>query len=132
MKRSIAFILLAVAILIGGASVDAKKSSKSARSLSSSSISVRMDEDGDPVIIGHTYRVTMNGYRYDFAFGYGSVDVIMSSKSYAESYGFPWEYDGKTVEIYDGNTDMPMFVGNVSRDGRSIKLNSGYTLKLVK
>lgn len=132
MKKIITICFLALVMIAGGISTDAKTTKKKSAAKATSSVRVDMDDYGDPIILGHTYRVTMDGNRYDFSFGYGNVDVIMSNSRYMESYGFPWEYDGSNVYIYDSGVPTPMFQGVVSRDGKSIKLNSGYTLRIIR
>lgn len=133
MKRILVVLMLACAIIVGGAMVDAKTTpKKKSGSKPKTSVRVEFDSAGDPILEGHTYRVNMGKERYDFQFGYGSCDILIKSGNYMTSYGYPWDYDGTNVYIYDPGVSVPMFQGVVSNDGQSIKLNSGYTLKIVK
>ena len=133
MKKLISIILIAVALLASGTALEAKtKKSKSGKS--SSSITVQKDRDGDPILVGHTYSYKGGGIRLDLKFlDYGYVDMIATEHGYTQSFTVPWDYDGETVDIYDPAVPQtPMLSGTVSRDGQTIRLITGYTLKIIK
>ena len=132
MYRFIAVMMLALALVCGGISAAAQKK-KSGSSKSSSSVIVKKGSDGYPDIVGHTYRYATKGLSVDFKFTSSSSCIVsVKERGVSASDNAPYVYEDGWVGIYDpGVPDTPMFDGIVSSDGRSIKLESGYTMKLV-
>lgn len=130
MKKIITICMMLVMVVAGTVSAEAKTTKKSG-SKSSKTIRVDKDEDGLPIILGHTYRGSSQGVRYDFKFGWGYVDIIGSKGGYMESFGYPYETDGKTVYVFQHGVSEPIFIGTITPDGQTIKLNSGYNLRIV-
>ena len=118
MKKIIVIMMLAVAMLAGSASAEAKttkKSSKSKTSQSAAGISAKFD-DGYPNIIGHTYSKTEEGIKMTLSFKNADEAVLTLSKGkLKEDNLVAWEYygDGLLVVYSIDQTDViPLYIGD--------------------
>lgn len=132
MKRIITLIILAVVLMCDAGVVNAQKS-KSGRSKSSTSASTPIKTY--PKIIDHTYYYRLKGgAAFEFEFVDDQTCHLLMYDPY-ESYeaDCPYTYENGYVKIYDpGVLNTPMFDGRLASDGKTIKLSSGYTMKLKK
>ena len=132
MKRILTVLLLAATLICGGLSADAQKKKSSAKKATSSA-TMKMNEDGYPNIVGHTYRYSEAGAKVVFKFNANDVTITLSERGQSATEKVPYTYKNGTVGVYDpGVPNTPMFEGELSEDGKSIFLNSGYVMKLVK
>ena len=140
MKKIISILILAVAVMIGGVSADAKAPAKKKSSSSSSSIKFGQLYDGYPDIGGHTYTATLNGVKFTVQFGpYSSSNGIVRIKA---SYRGEWEeevnnwyYEGDGVIMFYMNGGTPCYyeIRNGGRELYSPEIGpNGLTLKVTK
>lgn len=110
------------------------KTTKGKKATTTRSSSIKFDEDGIPILSGHSYSIN-DGYvkcTYTFYNDYVQVKaseggkVVMNEKC-------DYTTRGDSFYIYaPGYPDVAMFEGEINDDGKYLILNTGYTLKLVK
>lgn len=136
MKRIVTILMLAVAILVGGASVEAKTTKKSGKS--SSSIKFTEMYDGYPNIGGHTYTGTLQGMKATLKFdpitggSNGFYSIRASYKGQWEEEINNWYYEGNgTIMLYmDGGTPVYFEIRNGGKELYNSEAN--WVLKATK
>ena len=129
MKKAITICLLAVTLLAGGITMDAKTTKKKAKSTTQStkSITVPKNAYGYPNPLGHTYKLVNNGFTFIIAFDspYSvTFDVKYGRDRKIESYG--WSQEGDIIYISDDYF-------RISSDGRQLtEVPTGQVLKIIK
>ena len=143
MKKIITVCMLAMAVLFGGMSADAKTTKKSSTKKSSSApagITARF-VDGYPDITGHTSKMVDQGITLKVIFkNNGDAAVNLSDKRHSENLAFECEYLGEgLVELVavDGSTGMYIFIEDNGKnlypvDDYGDVIYSNPPLKLVK
>ena len=135
MKKIITVIMLALAIVCGGSSVNAHKKGHAHKA--KSAISIKKNKDGYPNIIGHTYQYTTNGAHLDFTFNTDDLILTIAGDDQAdnktESEKCTYTYEKGCVKIYHAKVEgKPIFEGQISADGKILDLTSGSKMTLIK
>ena len=120
MKKVITTCLLAVALLAGGITMDAKTTKKKAKASSSA---VSKNAYGYPNPQGHTYKAVVNGNTITVKFNGSSSGTITTSDGHSAPYGWYQEKDC----IMMGN-----FIFMISADGKELTGPGDVKYKMVK
>ena len=135
MKKAIALLMLAMAILIGGVSADAKTTKKKSKSTTSSSIKFGTLPDGYPDIGGHTYTTTLQGAKFEVKFGpyTGSNSTVYLKATYrgqTEEEINNWYYEGGGIIMFYMNVGDPAYF-QITNGGKELR-GEYYTLKAIR
>lgn len=138
MKRIVTILMLAVAIIVGCGSVDAKTTKKSG-SKTSSSIKFSEMYDGYPDIGGHTYSGSIQGLKVTLKFeplqpgspnGFYTIRASYRGQWEEEINNWYYEGDGDIMVYMDGGTPVYFQIRNGGKELYNEDAN--YTLKATK
>lgn len=136
MKRLITILTLVAVILVGGVSLEAKKTTKKKAS-TTSSIKFSTFSDGYPSVAGHTYSGTMMGVKFTVKFGpyngsEGVVTLRATRGSEWEEEVNNWYYKGNGIIMFYMNGGSPCYY-QIEKGGREIYNDvMNLTLKAIK
>ena len=129
MKKIISILMLAMAILISGASMEAKTTKKSGkRSSTTTTAKVATNSYGDYLLTGHKYKGTVQGVSMTFDFIDPYTVYVYAKHGYDEEVqSWGWRSSGDRLQIGE-------MVFIISDSGRTLTSTSSSTfkLKLVK
>ena len=135
MKKIITLLLLVFAIVAVSNNADVyAKSTKGKKTSTTKSSGMKFDEEGYPIITGHTYSINDGYVKMSFAFydDYVQVKGSEGGKSVLNEK-LSYTADGDTFAIYDPAVpNTPMFDGQINFDGKYLILSSGFAMKLVR
>lgn len=135
MKKIVAIIMMAFAIIAGGATADAKTTKK--KSTASSSVKFEMLSDGYPNIGGHTYTGNLQGYKMTVTFGpytgtNSEVYIKISYKGQWEEELNNWYYEGDGVIMFYMDAGVPVYC-EIRNGGKELyNEEANFTLKAIK
>lgn len=133
MKKIISALLL-ILVLAGSYNFAEAKSTKGKKTSTTKSSGMKFDEEGYPIITGHTYSINDGYVKMSFAFydDYVQVKGSEGGKSVLNEK-LSYTADGDTFAIYDPAVpNTPMFDGQINFDGKYLILSSGFAMKLVR
>ena len=134
MKRLVAIVMLAIAVVAGGFTLEAKTTKKS-----SSSSSLKFDKfyDGYASVEGHTYTASVQGYKLTVTFGpsYGSNGEVYIKVTYRGQWEEEinnWYYEGDGIIMFYMDGGTPIYC-EIRNGGKELYNEEGnITLKAIK
>lgn len=135
MKKVIAIMMLALAVLIGGVSAEAKTPTKKKSKSTTSAIKFGTMYDGYPDVGGHTYTTTLQGAKFQVRFGpyTGSNSVVYLKATYrghTEEEINNWYYEGNGIIMFYMNAGEPVYF-QITNGGKELQ-GEYYTLKAIR
>ena len=135
MKRIFTAIMLVMALLCFTNFAEAKTTKgKKTKTTTTKSSPIKFDEEGVPILAGHTYSINDGYVKSTFTF-YKDYVQVKGSEGGKVVLNEKCDYNtqGDSFYIYaPGYPDIPMFEGQINYDGKYLILNTGFALELVR